>query len=126
MGGTFINRNVDATICRRCGRPGDAKAFALDPIFKQVVCPQCVKERKKPGSTLTAEKPTDWDYEDEVLEKTHKLKQQQKPKETIRYVRINDEKIKIICPKCEFPFVYNTVRDSPRFCPFCARRAKPS
>ena len=96
-------------ICKQCGGKAKAIEFVLDPNFKQMVCPNCVKQKnnpKKPENTPKPEKPAGWDKEDELLEKLYKKK---------KVVPELKEGMKIKCKKCNYVFVYS----GRRMCPYC-------
>ena len=105
---------VDA-VCRVCKKSSPAEDFVLDPEYKMMVCPECVKRRKREPLKPKAEepkkiieaKPAGWDADDEYLEKTYKKK----------YVRPNvkpGQKVK--CRKCGYIFKYSPVNNT---CPYC-------
>ncbi len=119
--------------CRNCGRDADSNEFVLDPSFRMVVCPNCVRERKAKsiasgirGQHITKEaqkaepqelsRPPGWDDEDEYLQRFAKAK----TKTTIRAQRIDDEHVKFNCPKCSYEVKFNTVRKTPARCPYCS------
>ncbi len=119
--------------CRNCGHDADSNEFVLDPGFKMVVCPNCVKERKAKsiasgirgkGDAREAQKaqsegsplPPGWDQEDEYLQRFAKAKK----KSTIRAQRIDEEHVKFNCPKCSYEIKYNTVKNTPARCPYCS------
>ena len=74
--------------CKRCGRQAKTEDFILDPDFKMMVCPLCIKEKrmreevyselaKKRGKGGVEEeelekKPAGWDKEDEYLQRAYK------------------------------------------------------
>lgn len=117
--------------CRNCGRDADSNEFVLDPNFRMVVCPLCVRERKakdiasgvrgRPAAEAQKEKPQEpshppgWDAEDEYLQHFARAKS----KSTIRAQRIDDEHVKFNCPKCNYEIKFNTVKKTPAKCPYC-------
>lgn len=121
-------------ICKKCGRPSKASEFVLDPDYKMMVCLQCSKERKssfgkKPSSLNpnqredsainNTKRPAGWDEDDEMLEKAaRRMATKTEPPKT-QYELIDDENIKLTCPKCEYRFTYNTIRMTPNSCPYC-------
>ncbi|PLW80347.1 hypothetical protein C0585_03450 [Candidatus Woesearchaeota archaeon] len=122
--------NISVT-CRTCGRQANAGSFVLDPDFKKMVCPACVKDKRsrlekdrrdkeklKNHLESLADKPIGWDAEDEYLEKVAKPK----PKESIElsFPSAGEGKAKYKCPKCSFPFVYDINRRKPSVCPYCS------
>ena len=113
--------------CRNCGKYVNASELKLDPIFRMMVCPTCIKERKtreqvheevkikKQQELEKKNKPADYDIEDDYLEKAYK----QKMKETVILEKISDEKGKYACPQCKYSFVYNFMKKIPSKCPYC-------
>ncbi|MFH1439566.1 MAG: hypothetical protein ABIG89_03305 [Candidatus Woesearchaeota archaeon] len=117
-------------VCKKCSKKALATEFILDPVYKMMVCPLCVKERKnkeniartkaveeKEKTTKKEIKPHGWDQEDEYLEKIHKQKEKEKIKVEIQ--RIDREKIRYTCPKCKYTFIYNEIKKQPSRCPYC-------
>lgn len=114
--------------CRRCGRQSEASKFVIDSVYKMAVCPQCVQERKssvfkkpenaKPAPAATPEpaKPAGWDEEDRELEMMAKHKP-----EASKVVRIDEDRVKYTCSKCQYKFTYNTTSRTPANCPYCGR-----
>lgn len=113
--------------CKRCGRMASVGDFILDPVYRLVVCPACVKERKdremmhkeivqelhkeeKPVS-----RPVGWDSEDEYLDRLYKEKARTAP----TMEQIDKERVMYKCPKCKHSFVYNIVKKHPNLCTFC-------
>ena len=108
--------------CRKCGKEVPVEEFVLDNAYKMMVCKNCSKERYKRESSFTNKelkrekpKPAGWDHEDEYLERAYRAKQSG----SIGATKIDDERVKYICPKCKFSFAYNTVTKRPPKCPFC-------
>jgi DNA-directed RNA polymerase subunit RPC12/RpoP len=117
--------------CKKCGRDAKSDEFILDPIYKLMVCKDCVKERKM--NEYTAKKnamqaemkakqeevkkqhPAGWDSDDLEIERRYKEKQVTQA--TVE--RINDEKVKYTCKKCKYEFIYNTLKNQPARCPYC-------
>lgn len=102
--------------CRQCGGEARASEFVLDPDFKMMVCPNCVRQKGVPKKTEQAvkkeqavsNKPKDWDADDEALEKLYRQKQAtKKPNLT--------EGMKLKCKKCDYVFVFKGTRQ----CPYC-------
>jgi hypothetical protein len=130
----MFGKNTVNVTCKRCGMQAHADEFVLDPIYKMLVCPNCVKERRsqsmmkkpepKPEEVQTSDvkakipgktKPRDWDAEDEFLERANK----DKKRATGNIETIDAEKLRYTCPHCNFKFVYNKITKHPRQCPFC-------
>jgi len=124
-------------ICKKCGRTSKASEFVLDPDYKMMVCLQCSKERKssfgkkpsqqQPEATQqkkeapAVSRPRGWDSDDEALEKMSKRTSASydgEPK--VKYEVIDDDNIKLTCPKCDYKFTYNTFKMSPSSCPYCS------
>jgi Zn finger protein HypA/HybF involved in hydrogenase expression len=125
-------------ICKKCGRSAKASEYVLDPDYKMMVCSACSKERLSQVKTKKQEpiakreeertreaqpmknKPAGWDSDDEALEKMTRSRPSANggaPKS--QYERIDDENVKLTCPKCEYKFTYNTERMNPNSCPYC-------
>lgn len=119
--------------CKRCGREFKSDEFVLDPVYKMMVCRDCVKERR--ASEFTAkknqqreeskmameaqvkrEKPAGWDSEDAEIERAFKAKQSSAPK----VERIDNERVKYTCKKCKYEFVFNVLKRVPGRCPYCS------
>ena len=103
--------------CRKCGRLARAADFVLDPIYRMMVCPSCVKERRisedvrkefqaAKAKKAEQQKPKDYDVEDEYLEKAYNAKLQN----IVKVEKVDDEKVKYRCPKCRYTFLYNVGR----------------
>lgn len=115
--------------CKRCNRYAKASEFSLDPIYRIMVCPLCVKERKageqvhkevaemkkkkKQEEDALKSKPAGWDHDDELLERAHKMKS------SVHVERIDRNRVNYICPKCKYKFVYDTAAKRPPRCPYC-------
>jgi len=115
--------------CKRCGKLTNSKDFVLDPDYKMMVCPQCIKEKqmkKEVYSELAKEKekkegkveakPAGWDKEDEYLEKTQRARM----KETVIVRKVGDSRVKYKCPKCNYQFLYDMEKKTPTVCPYCS------
>lgn len=126
--------------CKNCGKASPADLFVIDHQRKMMVCPTCAKSTGKPVtqkfSTLLEKnkitnatphssipiapappkKEIPKDHEDEFLEKTYR----QKISSLGKYPRIDKEKIKYHCQKCNYKFAYNTERLTPSKCPYCS------
>ena len=129
-------------VCKRCGRPSAAEKFVLDPIYKMVVCPACIAERKskinmgkKPGENANATgaasatgaeqaaapkpaapaKPKGWDNEDEYLNRAYNEKRGNAPV----IEKMSDGRTKYQCKKCTYKFPYDTDKKTPANCPYC-------
>lgn len=106
--------------CKRCGRSANADEFVLDPDFKMMVCPFCIKDKRMKHEVYVElekekEKKNVVDKEDEHLERAYKAKL----KQTVKVERIDDEKVKYKCPKCGYSFIYNPARNIPARCSYC-------
>jgi len=121
--------------CRRCGKNAPASDFVLDPVYRLMVCPNCVKERKsnmqksqgaqikkteevKPEIKIVNNRPPGWDAEDDYLENIHaqrkfELKQTQKSMQQV------GDKLSYKCYKCKHTFIYNISKRYPNLCPNC-------
>jgi DNA-directed RNA polymerase subunit RPC12/RpoP len=107
--------------CKKCGRQANAEAFVLDYDFKMMVCPQCIKEKRlkkevRDELAKEANKHTPgWDSEDEYLERTYKSK----VNASVKVTKLDDEKVRYKCPKCNYEFIYDIDRKVPGRCPYC-------
>lgn len=137
MGLGSNNSNKIKAICKKCGRAAPAEDFILDQVYRLMVCPTCVRERK--DKEITAKKiqekaialqeelkikqaeqknrPPGWDEEDEYLERAYQQKQRQSM--VNKYERINADRINYICGKCRYKFAYSTLSKFPKTCPYC-------
>lgn len=135
-------------VCKKCGRSAPAESFVLDHLCGMLVCPDCLKESKfqsktsndavskmtsnifsntkiKPVPKAMAQpvekpveevkKPVGWDSEDEYLERMHK----QRDKLKINFERLDESRIRYVCTKCGYKFVYHTEKRYPSACPNC-------
>jgi DNA-directed RNA polymerase subunit RPC12/RpoP len=122
--------------CKKCGRDAKSDEFILDPVYKMMVCKDCVKDRRMAESSASKQKaqearaqaqaqekksmPAGWDSEDAEIERAFKAKQSQAPV----VEKISDEKIKYTCTKCKYQFIFNTIEKRPPRCPYCATPVK--
>lgn len=110
-------KEIDVT-CRRCGRKALSTEIVLDPVYKQMVCPDCVKERKgkemvqKEMKEQKIKKQPGWDREEDYVERENDNK--------IAVQRIDSSKVKYTCPKCRYKFIYDQDRKFPSVCPYCS------
>ncbi len=129
------NNNVIKVNCKRCGRPAVSTEFVLDPIYGMLVCPTCIKERKSGVAKAEIQqnknkqqeqanvqaaaknKPAGWDKEDDFLERSYKNKQDSTKAATVE--KIDDQRVKYRCTKCQFKFTYDFIRKYPGTCPYC-------
>jgi DNA-directed RNA polymerase subunit RPC12/RpoP len=119
----MFTNSIEA-VCKRCGKKAPVEQFVLDKDYKMVVCPICVKEKKlKEEAKINEEakivevtdKPAGWDKDDEYLEKAHNLREKMRP----QFEKMDSERIRYICQKCRYKFVYNILKESPHMCPYC-------
>jgi DNA-directed RNA polymerase subunit RPC12/RpoP len=134
----MISNNQVSAKCKRCGKTAPSTSFVLDPDYKLMVCPQCIKEKKEAervrrelekkktekqelAAKETPEKPKGWDSEDEYLER------HSKKIETVNVAaeRIDNTKIRCTCPSCKYAFVYDTAKKHPKACPYCNAQVLP-
>jgi DNA-directed RNA polymerase subunit RPC12/RpoP len=118
--------------CKRCGKEYQADEFILDPVYKMMVCKECVRERKNQEfaakktqqrevakiameTQVKKEKPAGWDAEDAEIERAYKAKQQSLPD----VERIDNQRVKYKCKKCKYEFVFNIITRVPGRCPYC-------
>jgi len=108
--------------CRKCGKEVPVDDFVLDNAYKMMVCKNCSKERYKREFAFANNnikkdkpKPAGWDQEDEYLERAYRAKKAN----AVSVTKIDDERVKYICPKCKFSLVYNIATKRPSRCSFC-------
>ncbi len=117
--------------CKKCSRDAKSDEFVLDPVYKMMVCQQCVKDRRmnemaqKKAASQEANRakveeqkkqmPAGWDSEDNEIERAYNNKLSQKSV----IERIDDDKVKYTCKKCKYTFTYSTVQNKPGRCPYC-------
>ena len=102
--------------CKRCGKLTNSKDFVLDPDYKMMVCPQCIKEKQMKKEGKVEAKPAGWDKEDEYLEKSQRARM----KETVIVRKVGDSRVKYKCPKCNYQFLYDMDKKTPTVCPYCS------
>jgi len=118
--------------CKRCGQTAKSEEFTLDPVYKMMVCPNCVKERKmnaisakkKEQDAVKAQQvaeqkkqqPAGWDMEDVEINRAYSNKAAQQP----IIEKIDDERMKYTCKKCKYSFTYYTLQKRPGRCPYCS------
>jgi Zn finger protein HypA/HybF involved in hydrogenase expression len=120
--------------CKKCGRDAKSDEFILDPVFKIMVCKECVKERKigeVEQKKLAAQEavraarheeqkksmPAGWDHEDAEIERAYNRKMSDRE----AFVeRIDDDRVKYTCKKCKYSFTYYTSQKRPLRCPYCS------
>jgi DNA-directed RNA polymerase subunit RPC12/RpoP len=128
----MMNNNQGIKVaCRKCGKQVNSTELVLDGVYKMMVCPNCVKERKtqeaKKASAPEVEdedlkieaqqkKPVGWDAEDELLNRAAAEKERQ----TVKVEKLDGSRVKYSCPKCKYTFVYDTIRRFPSTCPYCS------
>lgn len=122
----MINREVMAK-CKRCGKGVPTSELVLDPVYRAMVCRNCVKERQakeypaqntqkvQEQKPKEPEKPEDWDKDDDTLTRLYKYKQQTTPK----LVMVDRERAKCRCSNCGYGFLYNVDKKYPKNCPHC-------
>jgi DNA-directed RNA polymerase subunit RPC12/RpoP len=118
--------------CKKCGREFKSDEFVLDPVYKMMVCRECVKERRTKEfaakktqqreqtkiameTQIKKEKPAGWDSEDAEIERTYKAKKAALPD----VEKIDDQRVKYTCKKCKYEFVFNVLTRVPGRCPYC-------
>lgn len=116
--------------CKRCARIDYMHKFVLDPVYKMVVCPGCVQERKDKeakiekdremaaagkAEALAKPKPAGWDAEDDFLSRSGGKKEQ-----AVAVQKLADGRVRYKCPKCSYQFAYDTELKKPRVCPYCS------
>jgi hypothetical protein len=124
--------------CKKCGRDAKSDEFILDPIYKMMVCRECVKERKmsemnakkqvaaveraKVQEAEKKQRPAGWDAEDAEIERAYQQKQGSQP----MLERIDDDRVKYTCKKCKYSFTYYTSQKRPSRCPYCSTQVQVS
>ena len=133
--------------CKKCGQSVPANSLVLDNLYGALVCPGCLKRRPssskeevlkatsdvlagmktKPAPSLAQgtvqppvqeevkKQPPGWDSEDDYLERIHK----QKEKLKVNFEKLDDFRVRYICTKCGYKFVYHTEKRYPSACPNC-------
>jgi DNA-directed RNA polymerase subunit RPC12/RpoP len=131
----MISEKQVSAKCRRCGKTAPSNSFVLDPDYKLMVCPQCIKEKREAQRVRQevekhktekqeqpkTDKPAGWDSEDEYLERQSKRKEETK----ISAERIDSTKVKYTCQSCKYAFVYDTEKRHPKACPYCNAQVLP-
>ena len=128
--------------CMKCNQDAYSNEMVLDPDYKMMVCPICIREKKvhkeveerqaeaKVMKAVQAEEakehPPGWDEEDEMIERMVKEKERQKAEEpTIVLGETEDmNKIRVQCKKCQYAFKYNLETQSPALCPMCGNKTR--
>lgn len=103
-------------ICRKCGKLVKAEELILDPIYKLMVCPLCVKARESKESLV----------EFKII-KEPEVKKIITPKDFIEEPTRITNKLNIIkeqdglcrCLRCSYKFKYNFDKGIPALCPYC-------
>lgn len=118
--------------CKQCGRLARPSEYVLDPVYRIMVCPMCVKDRrmreqihrevdsqrlkkKKEQEELMKDKPAGWDPDDDAINRAYKAKLSK----TVQVEEISKDIVKYPCPKCKYSFRYNTAKRIPSKCPYC-------
>ena len=128
MNGKVADNKEIKAVCKKCNKQAPASEFILDHVYRLMVCPACVRERKDKASVLAKEKPIStkpekpkpagWDVEDEYLEKAQK--QRTKP----AFERLDKDRVKYTCLNCKFKIVYTISKKYPTSCPYCGTLVK--
>ncbi|MBM3199410.1 hypothetical protein FJZ53_00620 [Candidatus Woesearchaeota archaeon] len=84
----------------------------INPSPRHSAQPKPTQEEEK---APVKERPPGWDSEDEYLERSIK----QRSKSSIEYERVDESKVRYVCTKCRFKFVYHTEKRYPSMCPNC-------
>lgn len=114
--------------CKKCGRTANSNEYVLDPVYRMMVCPMCIKDRRM-GEKVRKEVETQretakkevpkapgWDQEDEYLARACK----EKANKIVKVEKLDHERVKYKCPYCNYVFIYNFIKKSPGRCPFCS------
>ena len=143
MESTAQSSSIKVT-CKRCGKSSPAEQFVLDPIYRMMVCPSCVRDRQsksaselkprreepaqqqkvvskeifpqKKQEVVQERKPAGWDADDDFLSKTQKIKMAG----MVTVQQIDHERVKYKCPGCNYAFTYNLIKKIPARCPYCS------
>ena len=118
--------------CRKCGKDVKSDEFVLDPVYKMMVCAQCVKDRRmletaekkqtqeavkaKAREEEKKQRPAGWDMDDAEIERAYRDKQAQKS----AVERIDNERVRYNCKKCKYSFIYHVPQQRPSRCPYCS------
>ena len=109
--------------CKQCGKKYPSNEFVLDPVYKMMVCRNCHRARIGKDSPQAKAKPEEkrpagWDADDESAAKQFQKKQAEKP----NFQRVAPDKVKVVCPRCRFSYVFNEEKRYPLNCPQCGTR----
>lgn len=114
----LTNKGV-LTKCKRCGKSSLSTEFVLDPVYKTMVCRNCVKERQA-GETpsVTPLKAAQTAGKPRVTNKiTNTPTALESAKEHIS--ASSTVKRKKRCSKCGYEYPYNAEKNYPLNCPNC-------
>ncbi|MFH0978823.1 MAG: hypothetical protein V1837_05980 [Candidatus Woesearchaeota archaeon] len=119
--------------CRVCGKQVRTDELVLDPVYRKMVCQNCVNDRKQreqvhaevkaqsqAAKDTKKDSPAGWDREDEYLQRIHK----QKMDDLVRVQWIDKNTVKYICQKCAYQFKINVEKNMPSNCPYCSTAVK--
>jgi predicted Zn-ribbon and HTH transcriptional regulator len=131
----FPNKGVQVT-CKHCGKQAFSTDFILDPVYKQMVCKNCVSERQlkenpikpgtsgntvalKSGSALAKQQSTAMvkQAQTSMIKQTPTPIAKTMPAQKI--VATSGDKTRKKCGKCGFAYQYNAEKRYPPNCPNC-------
>jgi protein-arginine kinase activator protein McsA len=115
----LTNKGV-LTRCKRCGKSSMSTEFVLDPVYKIMVCRNCVKERQageappvtKSAVPLKASQPV------EKSRVTNRITNTPEPAKE-QTAAGSSVKRKRRCSKCGYEYPYNAEKNYPLNCPNC-------
>ncbi|MBT4540959.1 hypothetical protein HOC35_05590 [Candidatus Woesearchaeota archaeon] len=134
-----MTEEVKAT-CRVCGRAANATEFVLDPYFKKMACPMCIRDRntkvklekdkvqaEESAEAIRNEEDLIIIEEDKEVEQAYEEKQEQVKEEmenAVKAQKLDNSRVKYICQKCKYEFVYNFDKGTPNNCPYCSEKVQ--
>lgn len=98
--------------CRKCNKLAKSDELVLDPVYKMMVCPSCVKERLIQDSAPIISKGLVQAGESESFEKIERVRNTA-PK--LNVLQDNDGTYR--CPRCSYKFTM--LKRTPVRCPYC-------
>ncbi len=117
--------------CRRCGREAKAASFTLDHVYKMMVCPSCVAERRS-GDLKNAQGSHKHASNDtvkavpktEAVTKGHLIQEKKTQKMANTADAGDNGRISLVCKNCRYRFTFR--KDSRREpdCPYCGETVR--
>ncbi|MDD5178269.1 MAG: hypothetical protein PHT54_03255 [Candidatus Nanoarchaeia archaeon] len=117
--------------CRQCGRVAAADEFILDHVYKRMVCPECIKDRRAreqvhEEAKFVREEKLSRKIEDKMPQRgtMQPVAKDQSFNPRMEAVKeqpapASNGKRRYTCSKCTFEFNYNTLTKVPSKCPYC-------